>query len=251
MSFIGSLAGMAGSVINGIQGASAAGKASDALAEGATKSEAIVGQRVNNAQGEINNIFSGDTTRAQPYLDVGSTSANALQNFLKTPFSAPTLEDARNSPGYQFELQTGANAIDQNAAATGTLNSGNTGVALQKFGTGLADTTYGDLYNRALSTYNANLSGLVSGSQIGETATGQLGQEGTATAGQTANLQLGGAEAQAEQNNNIAQARASGYLGKASAYSNMINGITNGISGIRLPGGGGSGSFDDSSQPWQ
>lgn len=220
-----------GSIISGITQANAAGKASDALAQGATKSEAIVGQRVNNAQGELNNIYSGDSTRAQPYLDVGSTSANALQNFLKTPFSAPTLDDARNSPGYQFELQTGANAIDQNAAATGTLNSGNTGVALQKFGTGLADTTYGDLYNRALQTYNTNLSSLVSGTQLGETATGQLGQEGESTGGQTANLQLQGGEAQAQQNNNIAQARASGYLGKASAYGNMINQVAGDVSG--------------------
>jgi hypothetical protein len=77
--------------------------------------------------------------------------------------------------------------------------------------------------------------------------TGQLGQEGGTTAGQTAQVQLRGAEDSAQQNNNIAQARASGYLGKSNAYSNMINGITNGISGIRLPGGG----SEDSSQPWQ
>jgi hypothetical protein len=163
--------GIAGSIINGIQHASAASKASEALAQGATKSEAIIGQRVNNAQGEINNVLAGDTRRAQPYLDVGSTSANALKDFLSKPFQAPTLEDARNSPAYQFELESGTNAIDQNAAATGTLNTGNTGVALRKFGTGLADSTYGDLYSRALSTYNANLSSLFGGTQIGENMT--------------------------------------------------------------------------------
>jgi hypothetical protein len=248
MPIIGAAAGIAGSIINGIQGASAAGKASNALAQGATESEHQINVGTNNATNFVQNEWAGQKQNEQPYLNVGSTSANALQNFLKTPFSAPTLEDARNSPGYQFELETGANAIDQNAAATGTLNSGNTGVALQKFGTGLADTTYGDLYNRALQTYNTNLSSLVSGTQLGETAAGQVGAEGGTAAGQYAGVQMQGAEASAEQNNNIAQARASGYLGKSNAYSNMINGITNGVSGIRLPGGG---SNDDSSQPWQ
>jgi hypothetical protein len=220
-----------GSIISGNMQANAASKASDALAKGATTSEHDINVGTNNAQNEITNIWAGDTRRAQPYLDVGSTSANALKDFLAKPFAAPTLEDARNSPGYQFELETGANAIDQNAAATGTLNSGNTGVALQKFGTGLADSTYGDLYNRALQTYNTNLSALFGGTQIGESMTGQLGQEGGTTAGQTAQVQLRGAEDSAEQNNNIAQARASGYLGKANAYGNMINQVGSDVSG--------------------
>jgi hypothetical protein len=224
--------GIAGSIINGMQHASAASKASDALAKGATKSESIINTGTNNAQNKINDIWSGDVKRAQPYLNVGSTSANALQNFLQKPFQAPTLEDARNSPAYQFELESGTNAIDQNAAATGTLNTGNTGVALKKFGTGLADSTYGDLYSRALSTYNTNLSALFGGTQIGEDMTGQLGQEGGQSASQTADVQLGGAEAAAQQNNNIAAARASGYLGKASAYGNMINGITNSVGAV-------------------
>jgi hypothetical protein len=107
---------------------------------------------------------------------VGSTSANALKDFLSKPFQAPTLEDARNSPAYQFELESGTNAIDQNAAATGTLNTGNTGVALRKFGTGLADSTYGDLYSRALSNVQHELLELVQRrTQIGETMTGELG----------------------------------------------------------------------------
>jgi hypothetical protein len=249
MPIIAAGAGIAGSIINGIQGASAAGKASDTLAKGATQSEHIVNVGTGNAANFLQDQWNRDQNRQNPYLSVGSTSANALKDFLSKPFQAPTLEEARNSPGYQFELEQGTDAINKNAAATGTLLSGNTGAALEKFGTGLADSTYNDLYNRALSTYTTNLTGLFGGAQLGESAASTLGAESVPMAANFGDFQMRGAEDAAQQNNNIAQARASGYLGKANAYSNMINGITNGISGIRLPGSGGS--FDDSSQPWQ
>lgn len=259
MPMIGGLVGIGGSIASGIIGAHAASKASDALAQGATKSEAIIGQRVNNAQGELNNIYAGDSKRAQPYLDLGTTASHGLQGLLSQGFTAPTLEQAQQEPGYQFTLQQGTDAINKNAAANGTLMSGNTGKALMDYGQGLASTTYGNVYNRALQGYLANLQGLTQGTQLGETATGQLAQAGEATGGQTADLQLRGGEAQAQQNNNIAQARASGYLGRAQAINGMIGGITGAMSGggfnlggLLHPGGGGMGNVaDDSTQPWQ
>lgn len=59
----------------------------------------------------------------------------------------------RNTPGYQFQLDEGQNAIGSSSAARGLLNSGSTAKALTRFGQGLADQTYqshvGNLFNLA------------------------------------------------------------------------------------------------------
>lgn len=75
----------------------------------------------------------------------------------QTPFGAPSLEDARNSPGYQFQLETGVKALDEGAASRGTNpTSGPQQRALLSFATGLADSTYGNVYNRAANTFGIN-----------------------------------------------------------------------------------------------
>lgn len=211
-------------------GANAEGKASGALANGATTSEHDINVGTNNATNFLQQNWQNDVNRQNPYLDLGTTSAHGLQGLLSQGFTAPTLEQAQQTPGYQFTLQQGTDAINKNAAANGTLNTGNTGVALQNYGQGLASTTYQNVYNNALQGYMANLQGLTQGTQIGQNSATALGSESVPMASTFGNIQQRGAEDSAQQNNNIAAARASGYLGKASAYSNMIGGITGGLS---------------------
>jgi hypothetical protein len=73
------------------------------------------------------------------------------------PFQAPTVADALNDPGYQFTQQQGQAALQNWAAAKGTLNDSETADALIGYGQGLASTQYGNVYNRAAQTYNTNL----------------------------------------------------------------------------------------------
>lgn len=49
----------------------------------------------------------------------------------------------QNNPGYQFEKQQGMDAILANQAKSGELASGNTNLDLMKYGTGLADQSWG------------------------------------------------------------------------------------------------------------
>lgn len=260
MPMIAGLAGIGGSIASGIIGAHAASKASDALAKGATESEHQINVGTNNATNFLQNTWNQDQNRQNPYLDLGTTSAHGLQGLLSQGFTAPTLAQAEQEPGYQFTLEQGTDAINKNAAATGTLNSGNTGVALQNYGQGLASTTYGNVYNRALQSYMANLQGLTQGTQIGQNSATALGSESVPMASTFGNIQQRGAEDSAQQNNNIAQARASGYLGHAQAINGMIGGITGAmggggfnLAGLLHPGGSGApgNAADDSSQPWQ
>jgi hypothetical protein len=93
-------------------------------------------------------------------------------------------------PGYQFQLDQGLRAVDAGAASRGILRSGATIKAEDTFGTGLADQSFTNYYNR--------LFGL---SQLGE----QAAAAGSTTAGTAADLSQGAGNTQA------------GILGKAAS----------------------------------
>lgn len=231
MSFVSSLVG-------GILGSSAASDAAKVEAEAAKKAQDLEQQKAQAALDFQNNVWSGTQAAEQPYQNLGSTSANSLAALLKQGFKAPTLAEAEQTPGFQFRLQQGTQAIDENAAATGSLMSGNTGVALQNYGQGLAESAYQQDYQNALNTYMSNYQSLMGGTGAGLTSTGQLGQFGQEAANTTANINMMTAQQQAQQINNAAAARASGYLGSANAWSNAAGGMAGGLMSF-LPGGGG------------
>lgn len=228
--------GFVGSLVGGILGSNAAGDASQALQSGAQSAQNLLKTNQNQALDFQNGVWSGTRTAEEPYQEVGSTSANALVNLLKQGFQAPTLADVENTPGYQFTLEQGTKAIDSNAAANGTLLSGNTGKALEDYGQGLASTTYGQDYQRALQTYMSNYQSLLGGTNIGLSSTGQLGQFGQEASNTTANIDLTSGNQQAAQINNAAAARASGYLSQAGVLSNMAGGMLNSFSNLDTTG---------------
>lgn len=72
-------------------------------------------------------------------------------------FAAPKGEDVFNEPGYAFRSGEGQRALEQSAAGRGVLNTGGTLKDLIKYGQDFASNEYGNVYNRALSTYGTNL----------------------------------------------------------------------------------------------
>src|ERR1035438_3449293 len=241
---IGAVAGIGSSIAGGITQSNAANQAAQVQQTAAQQAQALELQNQQAAQGSQATALSNVTNAEQPYQTLGSTSANNLVNLLNKGFSAPTLAEAEATPGYQFNLQTGTQAIDENAAATGNLMSGNTGTALQKYGQGLATTTYQQAYQNALQSYQTDLQGNLAGTNAGLTSTGQLSGANLGVASNLANIDLTGGQQQASQINNAAAARASGYIGSANAQSNMFNGISKSLTqGLLLNNiyGGGSG----------
>lgn len=222
MGFISSIIGGVGSIVGGIMGANAAGKAANAEVKGAQDAQALEKQNQDAANAAQQTALGNVTAAQQPYQALGSTSANHLADLVSKGFTAPTLADAEATPGFQFRLQEGTEAINRNAAANGTLMTGNTGKALTDYGQNLAESTYNDDYSRALQTYMANVNPLLQGAQLGLTSTGQLTNANLDVAGNTANIDMTAGRDQAQQINNAAAARASGYLGKADAYSKAI-----------------------------
>lgn len=115
--------------------------------------------------------------------------------------------------------------------------SGNTGVALTKYGQGLATTTYQQAYQNALNAYTTNYSSLLGGTNVGLNSTGQLASANQNTANNTANIDLTGAQLQASQLNNAGAARASGYVQSANAWAPAVQSVANvGSAAMLAPG---------------
>lgn len=76
--------------------------------------------------------------------------------FSYADFQAPSYTEAANDPGYQFRLQQGTQALQNSAAARGTLNDSGTLKALTDYGQGAASQEYQNVWNRALGGYTTN-----------------------------------------------------------------------------------------------
>lgn len=106
-----------------------------------------------------------------PYVATGATANNALARLLQDPSSV------RSLPGYQFAQEEGVKALDRGAASRGLLNSGRSSKDLLRFGTGLADQTYGNQFARLMGATQQGLG--ATGAQVGTIAQGKQGQLGT------------------------------------------------------------------------
>ncbi len=72
-------------------------------------------------------------------------------------FKGPDAQSVLNDPGYQFRLNQGEQALQQGAAAKGTLNGGATQKAILGYGQDYASNEFNNVWNRDLTEYNTNL----------------------------------------------------------------------------------------------
>lgn len=79
-------------------------------------------------------------------------------------FQMPTGEDAlKQDPGYHFRVSQGEQALQQSAAARGTLNTGGSLKSVLDYGQNAASQEYGNVFDRALKTYTANYGTQIAG----------------------------------------------------------------------------------------
>lgn len=107
------------------------------------------------------------------------------------------------SPDYEFRRSEGMRGLQGSAAAGGSLQSGGTLKALDRYNSGLASGEYGNWYNRL-----ASLAG------VGQTATNQLAQAGQ-------NYATGAGNAFG----NIGQANANGAIAGAQGWNSALQGV--------------------------
>lgn len=158
-----------------------------------------------------------DLTRGDlaPYRALGPQGISGLSGLLGLSGNFDPSVITR-TPGYQFGLDQGVQAMDRSAAARGVLGTGGYGQDLTRFGQNYAAGGYNDYYNK--------LSNLIG---IGQSASNQTGAYGQNAAnqigayGQNAANQISGAYG------NIGDARAGGILGAQGAINQGIGGLSN------------------------
>lgn len=170
-----------------------------------------------------------NTTRGDlsPYRQIGQTASDQLTSRLSDLTSPITMDEStlRNTPGYQFNLTQGLKAAQNSAAARGLGTSGAALKGASTFATGLADSTYQNQFNNAVTNqtnaYN-RLKGLV---DTGENAAAQTGTAGTAAANTAAGAQIGAGNAQAAASNAIGSsiAGAANNIGGYAAYKGLYS----------------------------
>lgn len=196
--------------------------------------------------------YNTNQQNIQPFLQAGQGAVGELSGLTSTPgqglltpwnqqFQAPTAAQAAATPGYQFQLQQGENALQNSAAAQGNLLSGGTGAALEQYGQGLASENYQQVYNNALTQYQQSynqfennqaneynrLAGLAG---TGQTAASQLGSLGQSAASNVGGIDIAGGAQQGQSLQNAGAATASGYAGLANSLGGGVASGANALS---------------------
>ena len=246
----------AGSIGGAAIAGSAAGHAADTQAQAAEYAAQLQKQEADAALAFQKQEFSTQQANEAPFLKAGQGAIGDLSSLLNhggfpdynQTFTAPTAAQAEATPGYQFQLQQGEQALARSAAASGDLLSGGQLKAQDEFAQGLASTNYQNAYNNALQTFGTNynvfqqnqanrFNRLASVAGIGQTSAGQLGAQGQGAANNISNLLLTSGQQIGNNINNAAAATASGYIGSANAYGGALSSIGNNIGQYALLNG--------------
>ena len=167
---------LGGSVIGGLFGSSAAKK------QNAMSQAALDYQKQKDAQ---------TRTDLAPYRQFGGDQLNAFSGWLSDPSKKP---DAYLDPGYKFRRDQGNIGIENNAATSGMLQSGDTLRGLTQYGQDAASQEYNNAFNRYLGEGNFRQSNALMG-QNAAVSGGQLANQGAANVGNiTANNDWGGVD---------------------------------------------------------
>lgn len=222
-------AGVVGGVASSVIGANAAQSAADTQADAANNAAALQQQQYEQTRSDL-----------QPYRDLGTQYIPQLQTALSNPlltstfsyggFTAPTSAEAQATPGYQFTLDNGLKAAQNSASARGLGSSGAAIKGAESYATGLADSTYNDTFNRALSSYTTNRTNALGNytTNYGTASDNVNRLLGIVGNGQNAAAQTGALGTQAT--NSIAGTLTSGAAAQAAGTVGTANAITGGIS---------------------
>lgn len=243
---------MAGSIGGAAISSHAAGEAASTQAGAADYAANLQAQEAQNALDFQKQQWTTEQQNLAPWLQAGKTGLGELQTelglggntnapgygSLLAPFTAPTIQQAEQYPGYQFGLQQGEEALQNSAAAKGNLVSGNSLEALNKFGQNYAQQDYSNVYNQAFNTFETNqmnrYNRLASLSGVGQQAANSLGTLGQGASNLVSNIDLTTGAQQGQDIQNAAAATASGYVGGANAWSGALSGGTNNLLDMAL-----------------
>lgn len=168
----------------------------------------------NKAEDQLVKSQQNSLAALKPFLANGTSASNTLNADLPSLTTPFTPGDLQNEPGYQFDLGQGNKALNNSLAASGMLGSGSAIKAGQQFAQGLADTTYGNAFNRDLATKQNTYNTL----------------SGAAAPGLTAGVGT------ADINNNIGTAQSKGTQQQANTITSTLASLLSGSGARQIVG---------------
>ena len=201
----------ASAALGGFLTANASESAAETQAGAAREAGAISSERFQQTRADVRpfTLAGQDSTAALHALFGLGPGQNPLTSALLSPFNM-SQEGLEATPGYQFTLDQGLKGIENSRVSRGM--SGNALREAARYATGLADTTYGQQYDRYLGQQSAITNKLMALSGMGLNAGVQSGQIGQMAAGQTGEAITGAGTAEA-----------AGRVGAAGAYAGIPN----------------------------
>lgn len=217
-------------------GALGASSAANTQANAATQAAQLQQQSAAAAQAQQLQMYNQTRSDLSPYMNTGNAALSQLASLFGIGTGGPTAATAAaatsaltQTPGYQFGLDQGVQALDRSSASRGLNLSGAQLKDAQTFGQGYAQ-------QQAWQPYVSSLTGLAG---MGQNAAAGVGSNGLATANSITNSITGAGNAGAAGIVGAGQAGASGTVGTANALS---GGLQNSLLAYQLYGNGGAGS---------
>ena len=190
-------------------------------AYGANQAASTQADAANSASANQTAMYNQGVAREQPWVTAGQNASSQLQagmgsngtNGALTQQFTPSMY--QQSPGYQFQMDQGTQAVTNNASATGGVNSGNTLKALTSYGQGLANQDYYQAQN-AYQGWQSQAYNMLNG----------ISRQGQA-----------GASNQAAAGNGVGQLVGNNMMGAGNALAAGQVGMSNALSGGLQSGG--------------
>jgi len=155
--------GAATSIGMGVANASS-GKKANANASKANFEQAVLNMKMLDAgRNEANQalqpwVESGTQANAQLQQELQGYKPYGMEQYKNDPGYTPmvnSLEELQRTPGYKFQLEQGQQAIDNSAAARGSLLSGRQIKATNDYAQNVASTGYQSAWDRAQRAYQS------------------------------------------------------------------------------------------------
>lgn len=212
-------------VATAILGSAVVGGAVSAFA--ANKAANAQEQAAQTAANTSLSMYNQTNANLAPYRDLGSQASSDISSNLASLTAPITMDEAtlEATPGYQFNLTQGLKAVQNSAVARGLGSSGAALKGAATFATGLADNTYQNQFNNAVTNQSNAFNRLSTLVNTGENAAAGTGAAGTAAAGQIGSAAIGAGNAAAAGANAIGTA-ATG-VANAGTTAALFNGLYN------------------------
>ena len=214
------MGGIVGGIVSSVAGNVVGGLLGGKAAKSAANTQAASADRATELQREM---YEKNIELNAPFREAGLSAQNKLLDYLGLSAGAGgkyakdfSMSDFEQDPGYAFRMSEGLKGLDRTAAARGGMLSGAALRGATRYGQDMASQEYTNAFNRYQTNRANQLNPLQSLMGAGQTAAGQVANAGQDYANQAGQNYM-----------SAGNARASGYVGNANAWSNAIGNAYN------------------------